>query len=89
MSEEKTKRLIVASTVGAVILAFVLVVVMCYQLIAIGVYNNKIAQINAQIAECDRLIELGVNVKEEMAEREWLITEARKLGYIFPGDNEL
>ena len=41
MTEEKAKKIVVASTVGAVLLVVILVAVMVYQLIAIGVENKR------------------------------------------------
>ena len=86
MNQDKAKRLIVATTIGAILLLIVLVIIMCYQFISIGVYNNRIAVINAKIAECDAKIADGENVIAAMQEKEWIIYEARKLGYIFEGD---
>ena len=86
MNENKAKRLIVATTIG-VLLAFILLVVMVYQLIAIGVENKRIADLNAKIAECDRLIADGIDVKNARSQKDWIIYEARKLGYVFKGDS--
>ncbi len=85
MDESKAKRLIIAGTVGAVVLAVILLIVMIYQLIAIGVKNNKIDQINQRIAELDLLIENSENKKEAIKEKNWIIYEAQKLGYYFEG----
>ena len=87
MNESKAKRLIIATTVGAVLLVVILLAVLIYQMIAIGVENRRIADLNAKIAECDRLIEEGVDVKNARSQRDWIIYEARKLGYIFEGDS--
>lgn len=46
MTETKAKRLIVAGTVGAVLLAVILLSVMVYQLISISVYNKRIETYN-------------------------------------------
>ena len=86
MDQNKAKRLIIATTVGAVLLLVVLVIILCYQFISISVYNNRIATINAMIAECDAKIAEGEDVIAKMKEKEWIIYEARKLGYIFEGD---
>lgn len=87
MTESKFKRIIVASTVGAVLLLLVLVAVMVYQLISIGVENKRIREYETKIAEYNALIEQGVDVKNARMERDWIIYEARKLGYIFEGDS--
>ncbi len=86
MNENKAKRLIVASTVGAVLLAVILLVIMIYQLIAIGVKNKRIDYYNEQIAMYDKMIEEGQDVYEARSQRWWIIQEARELGYIFEND---
>ena len=48
MTEEKAKRLIISTTVGAILLLFVLISVMVYQLIAIRVENKKKAELMAK-----------------------------------------
>ncbi len=89
MDEAKTKRLIVSCTVGAVFLAVILLVVMIYQLIAIAVKNNRIDDYKEQIAILDAKIAESENNLEAIKERDWIIYEARKLGYRFEGDNSL
>ena len=89
MTESKFKRVIVASTVGAVLLVVVLLMIMIYQLIAIGVENKRIREYEARIAEYNALIAEGVDVKQALMERDWIVYEARKLGYIFEGDKIL
>ncbi len=86
MTEEKAKRLIVAGTVGAVALVVVLVIVMVYQLISIGVKRNKINELEARIAEYNRLIESGEDTIKARSEARWIEREARELGYIFKDD---
>ncbi len=89
MDESKAKRLIIAGTVGAVILAVILLSVMMYQLIAIGVKNNRIDYYKEQIEILDKRIEGNKEDLAAIKEREWIIYEARKLGYYFEGDNLL
>lgn len=89
ITEEKAKRLIVASTVGAVLLLSILLIVMVYQLIHIGVYNNRIANYNAKIAEYEALIEQGEETKEIRSMRWWIEREARELGLKYVYDKEL
>jgi predicted membrane protein len=86
MTESKIKKLIIASTVGAVLLAIILLSIMIYQLIAIGVENQRIKDLNAQLDEIDMLIDEGIDIKEARLKKEWIEYEARKLGYIFEGD---
>ena len=62
ITEEKAKKLIVASTVGAVLLIVILVTLMVYQLISIGVNNRRINDYNAKIAQYESLIEQGEEI---------------------------
>ncbi len=89
MDESKTKRLIIAGTVGAVVLAVILLSVMIYQLIAIGVKQNRIDYYKQQIEVLDKRIEGNKDDLLAIKEREWIIYEARKLGYYFEGDDIL
>ncbi len=88
MTEEKTKKLIVAGTVGAVLLVVVLVAVMVYQLIAIAVYNKRIDNYNAKIAQYNQLIEQGEETKEIYSLRWWIEREARELGLVYRDAND-
>ncbi len=89
MEESKAKKLIVSCTVGAVLLGVILLIVMIYQLIAIGVKNNRIDYYKEQLAILDQRIAESENDLEAKMERDWIIYEARKLGYHFDGDNSL
>ncbi len=89
MDEARVKRLIVATTIGAVMLAFILLVVMMYQLIAIGVKNKRIENFKQQIEVLDAKIASGEEDLAVRKERDWIIYEARKLGYYFEDDNQL
>ena len=87
MTESKAKRLIVAGTVGAVLLVVILVSVMIYQLISISVYQKRIRNYDAKIAEYERLIEEGEDTKETYQLRWWIEREARRLGLVYEGDD--
>ena len=89
ISEEKAKRLIVAGTVGAVLLLVILLSVMVYQLISIGVKNNKIAIYNQKIAEYEALSAEGEETKEARSMRMWIEREARRLGLKYQNGSEL
>lgn len=86
MTESKAKRLIVAITVGAVMLLVVLVSIWVYQLIAIGVKERNLAILDEKILEYKVLIENGEDTIEVRSTRQWIIREARQLGYVFDGD---
>ena len=83
MSELKLKKLIVAITVGAVLLVVILSSIMVYQLISIRAENKRIEKLELKIAEYKKLIENGEFTIKERSDYEWLKREARKLGYEF------
>ena len=88
MTESKAKRLIVASTVGAVLLLFILVSIMVYQMITINVKENRIEYLKGQIAKYESLIEKGEQTYQTRSMREWIEREARKLGWRYSFDGE-
>ncbi|MBR2869912.1 MAG: hypothetical protein IKB98_00825 [Clostridia bacterium] len=83
VNESKYKRIIVASTVGAVLLVVILLFVMIYQLIAIGVNKRINDEYNSAIAEYKRLIEDGENTLQIRRTESWIAMRAKELGYNF------
>lgn len=81
MTEEKAKRVIVATTVGAVLLLVILLAIMAYQMISIKVKEERISHLKGQILKYEQLIEQGEETVEIRSMREWIEREARKLGY--------
>lgn len=59
---------------------------MIYQLISIGVEQNRIKELEQKIAEYSRLIEDGENTIEVRKLKWWIEREARELGYVYPDD---
>lgn len=86
MTEEKQKRLIVAVTVGSVLLMVVLLFVMVFQLVALSQERNKHAVLEQKIAEYKTLKEQGEDALEARSARWWIEQSARELGYYFDGD---
>ena len=86
MTESKIKRLIVAATVGAVLLIVILLTIMVYQLISASVEKKRIDELDAKILEYRALIEEGEETKEARSMRWWIEREARELGYVYDGD---
>ena len=80
MTEEKAKRMIVATTVGAVLLLVTLLAIMVYQIISIKVKENRIAYLDSQYEKYNQLIDKGNETIEIRSMREWIEREARKLG---------
>ena len=86
MTEAKIKRLIVAATVGAVLLIVILLTIMVYQLISASAEKKRIDELDAKILEYNELIKAGEETKEVRSLRWWIEREARQLGYTFEGD---
>ena len=89
MEESKFKKLVVAGTVGAVLLAVILLFVMVYQMISIGLKKQQLDEYNAAIAEYDRLIQEGEDTLEARSTKAWIARRARELGYIYKDDVKL
>lgn len=85
-SDAQFKRRVIAFTVGAVILLAVLLILMCYQLIAIGVENNRKTEYLEAIAELDAALEDGEETIEIMQKKWWIVQRARELGYNYGND---
>ena len=88
MTEEKKQRLISAGTALSVIMLFVLIVVLAYQLIAIGV---KKRQKDTLVTEITRLQQEIDDAEDGVAlwKEKWKIEErARQLDYVYKKDKE-
>lgn len=89
MTEEKRKRLVVAGTVGAVLLVVILMFVMVFQLISLQIRKNAYNELQAEIARYEQLIENGQDTLEARSKKNWIERRARELGYVYPSDVEL
>lgn len=87
VSDEKFKRKVVAFTVGAVVLLALLIILMCYQLIAIGVKNNRVKQLKADIYALEQEYERGEDTLEIRRKAAYIERRARELGYHYADDN--
>ena len=86
MSENKLKRLVAAGTATGVIVLFVLIAVMVYQLISMGTKKREAERLQSEITELQKEIEDGENEIEIWLKR-WKIEErARQKGYIYKND---
>lgn len=80
------KRRVVAFTVGAVVLLCLLIILMCYQMITIGVKNRQKNDLTAEIAALHEEYERG---EGELAFRRtnlYIERIARELGYHYADD---
>lgn len=89
MTEKKAKNLIVAGTIGAILLIVILLSVMLFQLISISVEKKELAELEEQISIYKELVANGEDTVEARTSRWWIIERARELGYVFDGDKLL
>lgn len=86
-SEVRFERKVVAFTVGAVVLLALLIILMCYQLIAIVVKNNRVKQLKADIYALEQEYERGEDTLEIRRRAAYIERRARELGYHYADDN--
>ncbi len=86
MTQSKAKKVIISTTVGAILLLAILIFIMVYQIIAINVKKSEEQALNSAIAEYRVLIEKGEDTLDVRSKREWIIRRARELGMILPKD---
>ena len=80
------KRKVVAITAGAVMLLFLLVTLMVYQLISIGIRRRQISELQSAIAQYDQMIAESDETIEIRRQRKWILVRARELNYVLPDD---
>ena len=87
MTEKKLKRLVSAGTAIAVVLLFVLITVLIYQLVAMGTKKKEAERLQIEIAELQKEIDEGKD-EIDLWLKKWKIEErARQKGYIYKNDN--
>ncbi len=85
-SQEKTKKIIVSVTVGAVLLLIILLAIMIYQLIAIGVSRKEEAELDAKIAKYEQLITENEQILDARSSDWYAKRRANELGYYYGDD---
>lgn len=86
MSPEKKRKIAVAATASMVLLLFILIAVMIYQMVTINVKKQKLDALNEQIKQLEEQ-KNGTQDDIDKWLSEWKIIErARELDYIFPDD---
>ena len=86
MNLEKLNRIASAVTASCVLLLFILISVMVYQMITINGKKAKIQELNAQIERLEEEQQL-ITDDIELWLSEWKIEErARELNYSYPDD---
>ncbi|MBQ8426643.1 MAG: hypothetical protein IJX16_02650 [Clostridia bacterium] len=89
MTEEKLKRLIVAITVGAVLLIVILCSVMLFGIIKISKEKRAIAELEREILRYEQLIAEGEDTYELRSTELWITRRAWELGYKYEGSRPL
>ena len=89
MTESKAKRLIVAFTVGAVVLIVTLLSVLIFQLISIGVKKNRERELDNAIMSYKQMIIDEENNLKAYSSKWFIEMRARELGYVYELDYEL
>ena len=84
--ENKSKNRIIAITVGAVVLLFILIVTMIYQMIAVTGRKNEVLKLKADIAELQQTYEQGEETLDARKQRWYIERRARELGYAYADD---
>lgn len=86
MSEEKFKRVVVAITVGAVLLFTILLSIMVFQIVSIFCERSEIKDLKKDIEIYKELIQDEEKKLQAVSLKEYIINEAKKLGYKLPTD---
>ena len=86
MEENKKKRIVIGATVAAVLLFVFLLVFWIGQMIAIGVKNDRIADLKEQIAKYEQLIEEQSSDLDVYRSQAWLEQAAWLLDMYGYGD---
>ena len=86
MTENKFKKVVAASIVGAIMLIVILVSVLIYQVATLSSGAKKINELETQIKVYQQLILENKDEEEIRETKEWIEERARELGYKYPND---
>lgn len=86
MTEEKLKRVTVASVAGGILLLVILVSILIWQLVAISLEKNKKQELLDKIAYYDTVKNDKEKVLEAVSSKWWIEQRARELGYRYIDD---
>ncbi len=89
MIETKQRNMIIAGTVGAVLLLVILLSILVYQLITIGVKNKKVKALEAETARYEELLKQGEDSLDCYTAKWYIEGKARELGYLYPDEINL
>lgn len=86
MTQDKQKKLIMAITVGAVTLLFVLAITLTIILVKRGQLQRDIDLLEGKCAELQQMIDNNADIADIRSTREWIERYAREHGYMYEGD---
>ena len=85
MKEEKLKKIVIGATAAAVILLVFLLIFWIYQMVAVTARNNRIKELEEEIAYYEYLIENSEDDLLVYQSRLWLEQRAFELGLLYKG----
>ncbi len=85
MSEEKRNRIIAAVTVNAVVLIFIIVAVIIYQIVTISVLNNRKRELYEEKARIERQYDDATDILERLQNDEEYLAVLQALAQL--GEN--
>ena len=88
MSEEKKRRVLSAVVSGGIMLLFILITILVYQIVGIYSRKNRINALDAEITQLYAQIETTEDSIEEWSQRWKIEQRARELGLIYENDEE-
>lgn len=88
MTEEKLKKIVTASTISAVLLLFILICVLIYQVVALSIANDKKRQLEQEIVSLQQSIDNYENDYDYYLSQSYLEDAAREYGYKYSGDKD-
>ena len=87
MTNGKFKRIVIASTAGAVLLLVILIFILVFQLTKIGIEQRRYNELVEQVELYKQLNKDGERTIEARTSYWWIVQRAREMGYIFDGDH--
>ncbi len=85
MNELKKNKIIVASTVGAVLLVLILTFILTFQIVSIVIAKNQLKEYKLAEQEYLETIEQAELTLNERQGETWVVMRAKELGYKLPG----
>ena len=85
MNESKKNKIIVASTVGAVLFVLILLFILTFQVVSIVIAKNQYKEYKLAEKEYIETINQAELTLSERRGETWVVMRAKELGYKLPG----